>query len=79
MFFSTSGTYRENYHDLIKEKLEGKGCEIVGEFTCFGEVRPLKFNLNLKGPVGWFLGKNKGHPNKKDLENAHNFAKGLLS
>ncbi|MBM4242063.1 MAG: flavodoxin [Euryarchaeota archaeon] len=77
--FSTSGTYRDDYHNPLKEKLVGKGCEIVGEFNCYGEVRLLNFNLDLKGPLGWFLGKNKGHPDKEDLKNARNFAKGLLN
>ena len=77
--FSTSGNYRERHHDLIKEKLRDKDCEIVGEFTCFGEYRPLGFNLDLKGPLAFIFGKNKGHPDDRDLENAREVAKGLLN
>ncbi|MGZ7050095.1 MAG: flavodoxin domain-containing protein [Methanobacterium sp.] len=77
--FSTSGNYRERHHDLIKEKLTGKGCKIVGEFTCFGEFRPLGFNLNVGGPLAFIFGKNKGHPDEKELENARKFVKSLMN
>ena len=77
--FSTSGNFRERHHLPIKEKLAEKGCTIVGEFSCFGEYSPLGFNLNLNGPLALIAGKNKGHPDGKDLENARVFAKGLLS
>ena len=57
-------------HRIIKEKLQGKGYLIVGEFTCPG------FNTNL------FLkhigGLNKGRPNEEDLERAEAFARGLV-
>ena len=77
--FSTSGNYRERHHNLIKEKLNEKGCKIIGDFTCFGEFRPLGFNLNVNGPLAFIFGKNKGHPDEKDLENAQEFAKSLLN
>lgn len=76
--FSTSGQISDDYNNLIKVKLAGKGCKIVGEFASLGEVSTLKFNLNLKGPLGWILGKNKGHPDRKDLENARVFARNLI-
>lgn len=76
--FSTSGNYREKHHDLIKEKLNEKDCKIVGKFTCFGEFRPLGFNLDMDGPLAFIFGKNKDHPDEKDLDNAREFAKGLL-
>jgi flavodoxin len=76
--FSTSGIHGENYHDLLIEKLKYKGAEIVGEFNCPGEVRPLGLNLDLKGPLGWFMGKNKGHPNEMDRNNARIFAENIL-
>ncbi len=77
--FSTSGNFRERHHNLIKEKLNEKGCKIIGEFTCFGEFRPLEFNLNVNGPLAFIFGKNKGHPDNNDLENAQKFAKSLLN
>lgn len=76
--FSTSGIHGENYHDLLIEKLKFKGAEIMGEFNCPGEVRLLGLNLDLKGPLGWFMGKNKGHPNEMDLNNARIFAEGII-
>lgn len=76
--FSTSGIRGENYHDLLIEKLKYKGAEIIGEFNCPGEVRPLGLNLDLKGPLGWFMGKNKGRPNEMDLNNARIFAENIL-
>lgn len=77
--FSTSGIHGENYHDILIEKLKFKGAEILGEFNCPGEVRPLGLNLDLKGPLGWFMGKNKGHPNEMDLNNARIFAENILN
>jgi flavodoxin len=77
--FSTSGDYRERHHNLIKEKLNEKDCKIIGEFTCFGEFRPLGFNLDVNGPLAFIFGKNKVHPDDKDLENARIFAENLLN
>ena len=77
--FSTSGNYRDRYHDVIKEKLNEKGCKIIGEFTCFGEFRPLGFNLDVGGPLAFIFGKNKGHPDEKDLESSREFTRSLLN
>jgi len=77
--FSTSGNVREVNHKLIKEKLTEKGCHIVGEFTCFGEFAgALRLNKDWKGALAFIGGKNRGHPDEKDLENARAFAKGLV-
>jgi len=77
--FSTTGNFREVNHQLIKEKLTERGCHIVGEFTCFGEFAgALRLNRDWKGALAFIGGKNKGHPDEKDLENARAFAKGLL-
>jgi flavodoxin len=78
--FSTCGNVREVNHKQIKEKLTEKGCHIAGEFTCFGEFAgALRLNRDWKGALAFIGGKNKGHPDEKDLENARVFAKGLLS
>ncbi|HXY87039.1 MAG TPA: flavodoxin family protein [Candidatus Acidoferrales bacterium] len=78
--FSTYGSFRERHHTLIKEKLAEKGCTVIGEFSCLGQFAgALKLNLNLNGPLSFIGGKNKGHPDEKDLENARTFAKGLLN
>ncbi|MGP8025083.1 MAG: flavodoxin [Methanobacterium sp.] len=70
--FSTTGNFRERHHNLIKEKLNEKGCKIIGEF------RPLGFNLDVNGPLTFIFGKNKGHPDEKDIEDARKFSKNLL-
>ena len=71
--FSTSGrggksTYK--FHQPLKEKLQSKGFNVVGEFSCpaFDTFGPLKI-------VG---GVNKGRPNEKDLKQAETFAQSLL-
>jgi hypothetical protein len=33
----------------------------------------------VNGPLAFIFGKNKGHPDAKDLENAREFAKSLLN
>ncbi len=76
--FSTSGNYRDRHHDVIKEKLKEKGCKLISEFKCFGEFRPLGFNLDVGGPLAFIFGKNKGHPDEKDLESSREFARSLL-
>lgn len=58
------------YHRPIKKKLSEKGVDIIGEFSCRG--------FDTVGPFRLVGGINKGRPNEKDLENAKNFAKGLL-
>ncbi len=71
--FSTSGVTGEEKrvkdHSALREKLEGKGCRIVGEFQCRG------FNTN--SFLGFFGGMNKGRPNADDLRHAEKFAKNV--
>ena len=66
--FSTSGGPKEQYHQLLREKLTAKGCQVVGEFQCAGKSGFLGFDFA-----------NKGHPDEKDLQDARTFAKSLLS
>ena len=78
--FSTAGNLREVNHQRIKEKLAEKGCTIVGEFACFGQFAgALRLNRDWKGALAFIGGKNKGHPDEKDLEDARTFATGLLN
>ena len=77
--FSTSGSILDRHHDLITEKLMEKGCNIVGDFHCLGEVKVMGVNMNIKGPMGWLLGKNKGHPDDEDFKRAREFASTLLN
>lgn len=56
-------------HLPLKDKLESKGFEVVGEFGCAG------FNTN--SFLKYFGGINKGRPNARDLANAEKFALNL--
>ena len=56
-------------HRKIKEVVERKGYEIVGEFNCAG--------WNTNSFSKWFGGINKGRPNEEDLRYARIFAKKL--
>ncbi len=75
--FSTTGAPRmaitdkfvAKNHSLLREKLQAKGYEIIGEFSCAG------FNTNLF--LKYFGGLNKGRPNADDLERAREFARNL--
>ncbi|ABR56835.1 flavodoxin family protein [Methanococcus aeolicus] len=67
--FSTSDNWKQNYHKPLMDKLNSRGYKTVGEFNC-------------KGFDDWFIfkligGRNKGHPNKKDIENAKKFAENI--
>lgn len=75
--FSTMGTYREENHKPLREKLVAKGCEIVGEFSCPGASGPLASHMNLEF-AGLIGGKNKGHPDEEDLNKARAFVKSLM-
>jgi flavodoxin len=66
--FSTSGEPKEEYHQLLRERLTAKGYHIVGEFQCPGQSGFLGFTFA-----------NKGHPDEKDLQDAQAFAKSLLA
>lgn len=66
--FSTSGGPKEQYHQLLRERLAAKGCQVVGEFQCTGKSGFLGFDFA-----------NKSHPGEMDLQNARTFAKSLLS
>lgn len=72
--FSTRGNLirvvpLENYHKDVRNRLLKKWFEIIGEFSCLG--------LDTSGPLRFVGGKNKGHPDEKDLDDAKKFAKGL--
>jgi flavodoxin len=76
--FSTSGVpvailgdnFLNNYlakaHATLKNKLESKGCKVLGDFISPG------FNTNVF--LKYFGGLNKNRPNQKDFERAREFA-----
>ena len=70
IIFSTSGLTGEEKrakdHSALREKLQSKGCRIVGEFQCRG------FNTN--SFLRFFGGMNKGRPDAEDLKHAEEFA-----
>jgi len=70
--FSTSGaeegTFNE-FNEELSKKLSDKGFEIIGEFSCRG--------FDTFGPFELIGGLNKGRPDKKDLNDAEEFARSL--
>jgi flavodoxin len=72
--FSTAGIYSEKKmnkdHKKLREILQDKGFNIVGEFSCLG--------LDTNSVLKLFGGLNKGRPNDEDLHNAKTFAQSLL-
>jgi flavodoxin len=71
--FSTSGLRKipfvHNFDKPLKEKLQRKGFDIIGEFTCRGYDTSKAAMI-----VG---GINSGRPDAKDLKQAEDFAKSL--
>jgi flavodoxin len=71
--FSTSGQTGKTskFHQKLREALESKGFDIVGEFNCAG--------FDTYGVLKIMGGIQKGHPDEADLKQAEIFAKGLIS
>ena len=71
--FSTSGLRKmrfiHNFDKPLKEKLQRKGFDIIGEFSCSG------FDTSWAAMI--VGGINRGRPNTKDLKQAKDFALGL--
>jgi len=71
--FSTSGLRKIRFvHDFdrpLKERLQQKGLNIIGEFSCRG--------LDTYRATRLVGGINKGRPNARDLRQAEDFARGL--
>jgi flavodoxin len=70
--FFTSGA-REipllGYNKPVRQRLEQKGLEVIGSFSCRG--------FDTIGPFGFIGGINRGRPNDHDLDRAAGFAKRL--
>ena len=71
--FSTSGLRKmrfiHHFDKPLKEKLQQKGFNIIGEFSCRG------FDTSRAARI--IGGINRGRPNEKDLKQAEDFARGL--
>jgi flavodoxin len=65
--FSTSGFEELVSHQALKDKLEGLGAVVVGEFKCGG--------WHTYGPFGADGGLQQGRPDTMDLHNAAGFAR----
>jgi len=55
-----------SYHKPIRKRLEAKGFEVIGSFSCRG--------FDTVGPFGLIGGINRGRPDGHDLERAEAFA-----
>lgn len=60
----------EKNHDQIRQKLQTKGYEVIGEFGCAG--------WNTNSFLKFFGGLNKGRPDAGDLKNAEAFARDMM-
>jgi flavodoxin len=71
--FSTSGLrkirFMHNFDKPLKEKLQRKGFDIIGELSCRG--------LDTYRATKLVGGINKGRPDAQDLKQAENFARSL--
>jgi len=70
--FSTSGSgesEKNDFNKALKEKISNKGGKIVDTFNCLGFTN--------FWPLSLIGGKNKGRPNKDDVEKAREFAREL--
>jgi flavodoxin len=69
--FSTSGSLNgKKFHKKLREELIKKGFKIIDEFNCLG--------WDTFGLLKLIGGVNKGKPDETDIENARNFARGLI-
>jgi len=70
--FFTSGARKiplMDYNKPVRRRLESKGFEVIGSFSCRG--------LDTVGPFGFIGGINRGRPNDHDLDRAAAFAADL--
>jgi flavodoxin len=72
--FYTSGftkfPTRPSFETALTDQLTKKGAQILDTFSCRG--------LETVGPFRIGGGKNKGHPNETDFDNARDFARSLI-
>ncbi len=69
--FSTSGQANNGpkFHKKLRETLQSRGFNIVGEFNCTG--------FDTYGALKIFGGIQKGHPDEDDIKQAEDFALSL--
>ena len=69
--FSTSTILAKSMHRALKDNLQAKGYQIIGEFCCRGFMNH-SFTKYILG------GLNKNRPNADDLEEAKQFARKMI-
>lgn len=67
--FIANHEFIEKNHAEMREKLQGKGYTVIGEFGCAG--------WNTNSFLKYFGGLNRGRPDAGDLRNAEAFARGM--
>ncbi len=68
--FIANREFIEKNHGQIREKLQVKGYNVIGEFGCAG--------WNTNSFLKYFGGLNKGKPDAGDLRNAEAFARDMM-
>jgi flavodoxin len=68
--FIATREFVEKNHQQIREKLQAKGYNVIGEFGCSG--------WNTNSFLKYFGGLNKGRPDASDLANAEAFARDMI-
>jgi len=69
--FETAGLPAKALLSVFRKSVEERGFDVVGGFICKG--------LDNFGPLKLIGGINKGHPDKKDLKDAEDFGKRMVS
>ena len=67
----TSGANSNKLDQAFIQKLEKKGAHVIGRFSCRG--------FDTFGPFKMIGGKQKGHPDSKDIQAAKNFYNDLIA
>jgi flavodoxin len=72
--FATSGSwhikYFNDFNAPLRKKLESKGFDIIGTFSCRG--------YDTIGPLKLVGGLHRGRPNEEDIQKAKEFASNLI-
>jgi len=68
--FIANREFIENNHRQIREILQARGYEVIGEFGCAG--------WNTNSFLNYFGGLNKGRPDARDLMDAEEFARRMM-
>lgn len=72
--FATSGSWHikfcNDFNAPLRKKLESKGFDIIGTFSCRG--------YDTIGPFKLIGGLHRGRPNEKDIQEAKEFASNLI-